>query len=495
MGHSSKSFYGLFYMILAFYCAAFPAVAGETFGAKLRRLAAAAAISNPSKAPPLLPAPAWTANTAYVEGESVQNGANVYICRFHGISAASGGPSTKSYADIVDGTVTWVYGGPAFTGQDVAAPKVGSTANLSALTQAGLTKYYNPLVTPLSFTFDGGAPSRDRHNSTTQVAFPSVHYSSNGLGGNVGLDNGMANNGWSASFVTDAPILAIGASYGGEPPNILVDGRRLFPGGVKGALAAGKQTWYTLDFTDAGGRKARTISFQSYGNIYFAGVRVDGASSVSTASTQDSIRVAFFGSSIEVGGNGFPVLSQPSYPVQVSQNLGWSYPLNAGLGGTGYINDCFGRSYNYQAHLADVTSVSPDIVVVGGPINDGAGWSSSAITSAASNLFLALRSALPNAIIIALGTYPGRSGSLINSELAVSSAVQRLSDPHIYFIPISSGDGHLMTGKGFVTKPDGSGNSDFYISSDHTHQTQIGNNYLAEQIAARIKAIVINTLP
>ncbi len=52
----------------------------------------------------------WTASTAYVLGDRVYNGANVYECTVAGTSAGSGGPTATS-GEQTDNTVTWCYVG------------------------------------------------------------------------------------------------------------------------------------------------------------------------------------------------------------------------------------------------------------------------------------------------------------------------------------------------------------------------------------------------
>ena len=50
----------------------------------------------------------WVAGTAYVVGDKVQNGANIYVCDTAGTSAGSGGP-TGTGANISDNTTRWDY--------------------------------------------------------------------------------------------------------------------------------------------------------------------------------------------------------------------------------------------------------------------------------------------------------------------------------------------------------------------------------------------------
>lgn len=52
--------------------------------------------------------PAWTINTAYIVGQTVINGGNMYVCTVGGTSAGAGGPSGTG-SGIIDNTVTWNY--------------------------------------------------------------------------------------------------------------------------------------------------------------------------------------------------------------------------------------------------------------------------------------------------------------------------------------------------------------------------------------------------
>lgn len=53
----------------------------------------------------------WAASKAYVVGQQVNSGGNVYRATAAGTSAASGGP-TGTGGSITDGGVTWAYVGP-----------------------------------------------------------------------------------------------------------------------------------------------------------------------------------------------------------------------------------------------------------------------------------------------------------------------------------------------------------------------------------------------
>lgn len=53
--------------------------------------------------------PAWTAGAAYLAGEVVTNGGNMYRCSVAGTAAGSGGPTGTGAGAITDNTATWRY--------------------------------------------------------------------------------------------------------------------------------------------------------------------------------------------------------------------------------------------------------------------------------------------------------------------------------------------------------------------------------------------------
>lgn len=74
---------------------------------------------------------AWAANTAYIIGNQVVNGGNVYVCDQNGTSAGSGGPTTTG-TNIVDNSTRWDYVGSVSTtaiGPSLADQNLGYTAD------------------------------------------------------------------------------------------------------------------------------------------------------------------------------------------------------------------------------------------------------------------------------------------------------------------------------------------------------------------------------
>lgn len=114
---------------------------------------------------------AWTITTAYVIGDLVTNGGNVYYCTVAGTSAGSGGPTTTSTA-ITDGTVTWRYCGAGtaavsitFTAEEVG-PVVGAAGNVSSIETSvgGWSFAVNPLDADQGRSLETDAAARIRRN-------------------------------------------------------------------------------------------------------------------------------------------------------------------------------------------------------------------------------------------------------------------------------------------------------------------------------------------
>lgn len=85
---------------------------------------------------------AWAASTAYVIGNQVTNGGNVYLCDTSGTSAGSGGP-TGTGTNIADGSARWDYVSAASStavGLSLAAQTLGQTLSVANLAFVGSWK-------------------------------------------------------------------------------------------------------------------------------------------------------------------------------------------------------------------------------------------------------------------------------------------------------------------------------------------------------------------
>lgn len=457
-----------------------------SIGTRLRAAASAAAWSNPYINPPLNPAPAWVALTAYKAGQVVANGGQLFICYVGGTSAASGGPSGPSQLQITDGSVTWYwYGVQQVTSAAPGAPVVTDATSISG----SITQFVTIATNPSQFYVQGGPPctvfgSDIRVQSVTQAS-----------GGNNSCNNTSTNAGVAVSFVTDAPLVVI-EQAANTAYQIIVDGSYAFPG-AKYSANKGDGTGYTiLDFSTGGGRKARTVTLQgsSQGQVLTpVWVGVDAISSI-WAPTAPRITGCILGDSQTGGGNSFPIGPRDSWPVALEQLMGWTDMRNAAIGGTGYIAP--GTQWPFINHVSDVTTYGCDVILIAGGTND-VGYTAAQVTSAVVTLLQTIHNAVPSVPVFAIGLIGGEGGpdaAHLTTENAVKAGVTQAGYSNMYFIPSLTNVPIWFKGTGCITATNGSGNTDVYIGSDCGHLDQYGQGFLARQVANVILAY-INKLP
>ncbi len=103
---------------------------------------------------------AWIAVTAYLVGDYVRNGGNVYIATVAGTSAGAGGP-TGTGSGIVDGTVTW-----SFKGLEV---NIKATDNTGDLDVASADTPGGSVTAGIPFTIEFDRSRFDFNDNTVDV--------------------------------------------------------------------------------------------------------------------------------------------------------------------------------------------------------------------------------------------------------------------------------------------------------------------------------------
>jgi lysophospholipase L1-like esterase len=458
-------------------------IALESLGMKLRRLAAAAQVSNPLMTAPLAPAPAWVANTAYIPGNVVTNGGNLYQCNVGGTAAVSGGPTGTGAALITDNTAKWYFMGvPVTTSASPVAPTI-STLNSNP---GGLTSSYTYASRPDVFQIAGGHPvfTSSGHYCIGTTSSPNV--------GNCGNSLLLSATHYGISFWTDAPTFTIVTDHGAANPyRILINNQYVNLSSVSIGNSADPE-FQQIDFSTAGLRFPRLVTFEASNSTTFTGVNIGPLDSIWAPSSKDYVRAIFVGDSI-VGSTNAQI---PDSDVgrQLGKLMGWDVWPSA-TGGTGLTVDNGGNGYAYVNRITDVTSYSPNIVLFNASTNDG-GASSSTITSAAVAYMTTLRSALPSVPIIVTGIIAaGNPSSNTTNETAVQAAVTSLNDPRIFFVPVTTLTTPWFTGTGNIGSPSGSGSNDVYSATNAPHLTPGGYTYLAQQLATAIRNNVLPFIP
>lgn len=176
--------------------------------------------------------------------------------------------------------------------------------------------------------------------------------------------------------------------------------------------------------------------------------------------------------------------------------LGWTDVREVAVGGTGFINpSTYASTFGDATRVADIVEANPDVIVVSATPNDNS-YTASAITAAALAAFQAYRTAMPKALIIVGGIFPGSTGpgsTALANENAVKAAFDQWADGNSWFIPVATDPtGSWIFGTGKVGAANNSGNSDLYVNSaDTVHPSQDGHDYFARRWAAAIRRKVL----
>ena len=450
----------------------------NTLGMKLRKLAAQAQTNNPLINTPLGPAPAWVANTAYVQGQVVVNGGYQYVCSVAGTAAASGGPTGQGFAPIIDNTVTWFYYGFSTPAAAAANQPVISQ---SASVPGALTQNIAMNASPSPFYFTGGLPFVDGFGSYSFYAL---------------LSTGSTKLGWSAAvtFMTDANEVAIKVYGGTQVVRFIIDGQYVTISGYKDGTG-GNPSYNLIDFTNAGGRKARTITMAWFaGNCTFGGISIAPTEEAWAPPARDRVRVIWIGDSISSGGANSPSIEDADTPRQVGLHLGWSDVWDSSQGGVGWTAANGGSYYTFAQTAANmVPGNAPDLVVFQGSVND-VGTASATEQAAVLTALRNVRNVYASVPIIVLGIWSdatGPSAALLSTENDVKTAVATFSDGNTYYIPIANDPVQAwMTGTGHNTAPSGTGNSDAYTASDGTHPSDIGRLYEVQREVVALRNVI-----
>ncbi len=501
---------------------------GETFGAKLRRLEAAARNNNPLVNSPLIGAKpwkalsgAWTSSTAYTVGTLVSNGGYAYICTRAGTSAASGGPTGTSPTTILtDGSADWVYymgavgdqvsnggwvfkvttaGLPATSGSGptpaaltdgaitwtLVGPQTAPTVTFTASHNGTYSNRYNPQSylgdNQGVFRYQGGVPSNNQYNLGIQL--PSV---------NLAPANGNYNNSTGATtystvygridtMVEDVQVeinLVASGMY-----RLIVNGSYLDWIDIPVDYASNNGN-LVLDWTNAGGRARRQVSIEMSGASVLGKVSVNPTGTLTYPPVGDNFSVAFIGDSMGCSTNATGQAT--GYFARFAKRAGLPDSTGICIGGTGVIAS--NASQNYIGHaigdLANLNAFRPlGAIFVQSSTND-TGFGALAIQAAALSFIQAIRAAYPTVPIIAFGfaqnnasNHPQATAAIPNENAwkAAVAAQNGAGDNLTFWIPITSATaGPMITGTGYVGATQNNGNGDFTISFDSLHPADPG---------------------
>lgn len=477
--------------------------------------------NNPQVLAPWSAAPTWAINTVYGAGQVVRgtgaDASNLYLMagnnttvNAEGTSAAAGGgPSGIGAALITDNTCRWLYVGKA-TAVDTVTPFL-STASLTTSTDE-MNGYFQNITTATASAIglSGYRPVNVTGTFGTEAYFTGGLFNSRGAeqvnGGNSGT---AASPSYPASkqrgslkFVTNArkwiglnsqnSVILKNSSY-----DIIVNGRRLSETPlVYGADNSGRVHLFNLSKFPEGLKTIEVrVSDSIQSRIAFEVHAAEG-DFVMPFENPNRWRMAFEGDSITQGT--YIAAFKPQYWIEriVGDHLGCDAVYNNAEIGTGLIN-----SYSktvYMDRMQDLVAFAPDVVVLGGCHNDSgndATYNSTTRRAAALAYFQALRSSLPNAIVVVIGAQL-LQGEVLTAgattqqqvEVDIKAAFDTWGDPNSTFIPL------LTDPKQRVT----SANGRFYFASGpapytDTHPIPGYYPYIGGLIAEKIKKFVLSS--
>lgn len=183
---------------------------------------------------------------------------------------------------------------------------------------------------------------------------------------------------------------------------------------------------------------------------------------------------------------------------RMAGRLGLTSMTTDGIGGSGYIaGGGSNLPYGHASRMSWLNDIQPDVIVVhGGGANDlYTGSSVAAIIAAATTHFQNLRTQHPKAkLVFVEGVTPplftpatfGPNYKLIREGVQANLASAGVD---AYFIDLQTTRPPL-TGSGYVTAANASGNSDIYVGHDATHLSTNGNEYLSGVIAPKLARVL-----
>lgn len=184
--------------------------------------------------------------------------------------------------------------------------------------------------------------------------------------------------------------------------------------------------------------------------------------------------------------------------LTISQMLGLhdNCVVNA-IGGTGYgtVNTTIspnGPAWADALRIADFVAEAADIYVLIGSQNDAA-VASATLTAATTSVLSGIQAALPESIVVGGGPLVVGDGATgTDLSLAVKAGFDAADTARTRYIDNVAQQ--FLTGAGRSTAETGTGNKDFWLSSDNSHPHQAGVDYLAKTFAPQIADALLEML-
>lgn len=251
---------------------------------------------------------------------------------------------------------------------------------------------------------------------------------------------------------------------------IYVDGKRCDQDVVTTANT-GALKYFKVTFPDS---QLRRIDISCF-NARIGALYVDQTDTVSPSLNPRKVVVA--GDSFTEGVAGASAMGR-GYVTRLSEISGNFNIVISGSGGTGYLATKDGRPNLVDRAQTDIVDQNPDMVIVAMGIND-----SLDISNAVESVVTTIKSGLPNAIIVLVGSWTAgeATSQMILNTSRIKSVAESLGT---YFIDPTgtANDDGWITGTGDDGNLQNDGNADIYVSSDGTHPNDAGHEFHGKRL-------------
>lgn len=296
-------------------------------------------------------------------------------------------------------------------------------------------------------------------------------------------------------FETDADKLEVfGRNIGAATSQyrVWIDGHPITAGPQAFGVTGGAIYALKIDFGTRG--TLHRVLFEAvYVNL--VGIWKHPTATVWPTSRPVGPRVLWMGDSFSEGSGGD--WWWDSWANKAGEILGWDVWPSA-VGSTGYLaNGGGGGKVKFRDRADDdITALNPDVIVVCGGINDiGDGYSATQIGVEAALLYAQLRTDNPTAPLIVCGPISPNGITTTGSYTDTQAAIEDAAADYTTLVMDPTGAGSVpatswITGTGEIGATTGGGNSDYLISSDGTHPSQVGHDYLGRRFAQGLAALL-----
>lgn len=298
------------------------------------------------------------------------------------------------------------------------------------------------------------------------------------------LTGGDSDNGHQVAIVTSAPDVEFNLRVVGDntqPYRFIVNGQYVARAGV-----AVTSAFVTLSF---GSSAPRTIIVENQNGQPLLNAAVAAGNTISAPSTgiyNAPVTAIGYGDSITEAISTGTVIRQQwaNWFATMCTKAGIAAFRNAGVGLTGYSNAGTGTRGKCISQMPfSINAIAYDLVAFFHGFNDYNQFPQATIVADALACWRYARLQQPNAFIEVYGIPGEATGPNVGMppvENALAAAFASWADPFSKFIPVTTDpNGAWLTGTGRVGAPNGTGNSDIYVSSDGIHPEQpAGQVYL-----------------